>query len=226
MTHRLWYACLSLGCTLGTTYVCSDLFLYWYVQDATRPFLCTTMTEAFVVYLQITAYVSLYLWLPYVLYTGWAFCASSLFTHEKAKWTGCMTQIIVLVVFSYGGASVYMIPLITQFFFTYGHGEGLVVLDMDPRLASYVSMCASLYMAAHCCVLLPFLVWRTGLPLRRRWVYLGTLCAVAAWCPPDLGLQALCTGGAIACVEALLCAASIAHAYHLPKTTVALCADK
>jgi sec-independent protein translocase protein TatC len=151
------------------------------------------MTEAFFLSLQVALYTALYLWIPYILYTFWAFLSPSLFTFEKKKWGWTFTSGILLLYGSVFGAALFFVPTVSHVLFEAAHTGSLVTLDMDPRISSYMQVCFSLYFVAHICTLVPFGLVLCRIKVHRRWLYLICLFGVAFTCPPDPSMQFFCT---------------------------------
>ena len=169
--------------------------------------------EAFHVYLYVGAYTALYAWLPYIMYSVWAFVSPSLFTFEKKRWAYVLLCALLCVYLSWYIVYVGILPHVTSFFMSTARETSLVTLDMEPRLSSYTTFSMALACVGHVCMGLPLVVVTMGVGLQRSWVYVLSVCAVACVCPPDPAMQGVLTCGVLCGAEGCLFLSVLAHAY-------------
>lgn len=165
-----------------------------------RRMIFTSLTETFFTYIKIGLWGGLCLAFPVIAVQIWMFVAPGLYKHEKRAFLPFLAATPVL--FLLGAAFVYyfIMPTAWSFFLSFetpGGGDGLPI-QLEARVAEYLSLVMTLIFAFGLCFQLPVLLTllatvgitsSQALAAKRKYALVGILTIAAFLTPPDVFSQ-------------------------------------
>ena len=164
-------------------------------QDSVR-MIFTNLTEVFFTYVKVAFFAAAFIGTPVFLTQLWLFVAPGLYKHEKSALAPFLAATPIL--FFIGGALVYYVifPLAARFFiaFQVPGGEGVLPIELEPKVNEYLSLMMKLIFAFGICFQLPVimtLLARVGLATskgmaeKRKYAIIGVFIVAAIFTPPD-----------------------------------------
>ena len=161
-----------------------------------RRLIFTALHEAFLTYLKVAFFGSLFITSPIFLTQIWKFIAPGLYTNEKKALLPYLVATPILFIF--GGLIVYyfIMPLAIKFFLSFESigGQGTLPIQLEAKVNEYLSLIMRLIFAFGISFQLPVLltllarvgfVSSEGLRKNRKYVIVGVFAVAAILTPPD-----------------------------------------
>lgn len=181
----------------------------------------TALHEAFFTQIKVAFFAALCVSFPLVATQMWRFVAPGLYRRERRAFVPFLVATPLL--FALGAAVVYylVIPLAWRFFLSFEHpgGEGVLPMELEPKVDQYLSLVMRLIFAFGVCFELPILiilltkagiVGTAGLRAKRKYAILIAFVVAAIITPPDVISQVLLAVPVIMLYEvSILCARAI-----------------
>ena len=208
LRNRLIYSLVALlGAFLVCYYFAEDIFAFLVrpLADALggqegRRMIFTSLTETFFTYIKIGLWGGLCLAFPIIATQIWAFVAPGLYKHEKRAFLPFLMATPIL--FLLGASLVYffIMPVAWHFFLSFETPgiDGGLPIQLEARVAEYLSLVMTLIFAFGLCFQLPVLLTllaRVGLTSskalasKRRYAVVIMLTIAAFLTPPDVFSQ-------------------------------------
>lgn len=204
LRRRLIYSAASfLACFMVCFYFADPIFNFlvapladlWTGQEARR-LIFTALHEKFFTDIKVAFFAGAFLSFPLISNQVWMFVAPGLYRQEKYAFLPFL--IATPFLFLAGASFVYyfVLPVAWQFFagFEQQAGEGLLAIELEPKVNEYLSLVMRLIFAFGISFELPVLLTllaRAGLATsdgmrkKRRYAIVGAFVAAAVLTPPD-----------------------------------------
>ena len=167
-----------------------------------RRMIFTGLHEAFFTQVKVAFFGAVFLMFPLIATQIWRFVAPGLYTKEKRAFLPFLLATPVL--FLLGAVTVYyvVIPIAWEFFVSFEQvgGQGILPMELEPKVNEYLSLVMGLILAFGICFELPiFLLLATkigltnaeGLRKKRKYAILFAFILAAIVTPPDVISQVL-----------------------------------
>jgi sec-independent protein translocase protein TatC len=205
LRNRLVYAVGALFIAfLACYFVAEDIFNFLvrpladvYAGQEGRRMIFTGLHETFFTYIKVAFFAGGFLSFPIIATQIWMFIAPGLYKNEKRAFLPYL--IATPVLFFMGGALVYyfVFPLAWQFFVSFETpgGPGQLPIQLEARVAEYLSLVMKLIFAFGLCFQLPIaltlmgrvgIVSSAGLAAKRKYAIVITFIVAAVLTPPDI----------------------------------------
>jgi len=171
-------------------------------EEGTQRLIYTTLTEAFLTSIKLSFLTALFMGMPFLLAQIWLFIAPGLYAQEKNAFLPFL--IATPVLFVVGAACVYYVimPLAWRFFlgFQTTGNETILPIQLEARIADYLSLIVTLIFAFGICFQLPILLTLLGraglitagqLVDKRKYAIIAAFVIGALLTPPDILSQIL-----------------------------------
>ena len=156
----------------------------------------TALTEVFFTHVKVAFFFGAFITCPVFLTQIWMFVAPGLYKHERKAFGPFLVATPFL--FFLGGALVYYVifPLAWRFFLAFetGGGEGTLPIELEAKVAEYLSLVMKLIFAFGLCFQLPVimtlmarvgLATAEGMARKRKYAIVGVFVVAAIFTPPD-----------------------------------------
>jgi sec-independent protein translocase protein TatC len=205
LRNRLLYSCAAILVGFLICYVFSEQIYAFLVRPLAdiyqgqtgRRMIYTGLAEAFFTYVKVAFWAGAFLTFPVVAVQLWMFIAPGLYRTEKQAFLPFLVATPIL--FFLGGAMAYYIvfPLAWRFFVSFETpgGPGMLPIELEARVAEYLSLVMKLIFAFGLCFQLPValtLMGRVGLITsqqlagNRRYAIVAVFAVAAVLTPPDV----------------------------------------
>jgi sec-independent protein translocase protein TatC len=164
--------------------------------ERSRRLIFTDLTEVFFTHIKIAFFFGAFISCPLFLTQIWLFVAPGLYRHEKSAFAPFLIASPVL--FFLGGAMVYygVMPLAWQFFLSFETtgDAGSLPIELEAKVAEYLSLVMKLIFAFGLCFQLPVLMTllarvglatSAGMAKKRKYAIVGVFVVAAIFTPPD-----------------------------------------
>jgi len=205
LRRRLLYSLLAFAGAFAVCYYFSESIFAFLIKPLAQVFenkegrrlIYTGLTEAFVTYIKVAFFAALFISFPVLISQVWLFIAPGLYSQEKKVVLPFLFATPLLFI---GGASFAyycIIPPAWEFFLSFESPgiHGSLPIQLEGRVAEYLSIVMQLVLAFGICFQLPVLLVllaRLGvitaeqLINARKYSFLGILILSALLTPPDV----------------------------------------
>jgi len=203
----LWCVVALLVVFLGAFFFAETIFTFlaeplarvmleYGIDGGRQRLIFTALTEVFFTYVKVAFFTAAFVCFPGFLMQLWLFVAPGLYKNEKAAFAPFLVATPVL--FLVGGALVYYLifPLAARFFISFEMpgGEGVLPIELEPKVGEYLSLMMKLIFAFGICFQLPVIMTllarvglasSAGMRAKRKYAILGVFIVAAIFTPPD-----------------------------------------
>ncbi|HMB75130.1 MAG TPA: twin-arginine translocase subunit TatC [Kiloniellaceae bacterium] len=203
----LWCVVALLAVFLVAFYFAEDIFTFLAAPLAEVMFdngidgghqrlIFTALTEVFFTYVKVAFFAAAFVCFPVFLIQFWMFVAPGLYKNEKEALAPFLAATPVL--FLIGGALVYYVifPMAARFFISFEMpgGEGVLPIELEPKVGEYLSLLMKLIFAFGICFQLPVvmtllarvgLATADGMAAKRKYAIVAVFIVAAIFTPPD-----------------------------------------
>ena len=208
LRQRMLYSVIALFVAFGICFYFAQELFDFLVQPladllieregvrGARRLIFTDLTEVFFTHIKIAFFFGAFASSPIFLTQLWLFVAPGLYKNEKMALAPFLVASPVL--FFLGGALVYFVlfPLAWSFFLSFETmgGDGTLPIELEAKVAEYLSLVMKLIFAFGFCFQLPILMTlmaRVGLATskgmaeKRKYAVVGVFIVAAVITPPD-----------------------------------------
>ena len=138
----------------------AEVMLEHGIDDGRQRLIFTALTEVFFTYVKVAFFTAGFICFPVFLVQFWMFVAPGLYKNEKEALAPFLAATPVL--FLVGGSLVYYIifPLAARFFISFEMpgGEGVLPIELEPKVGEYLSLMMKLIFAFGICFQLPVIM--------------------------------------------------------------------
>ena len=210
LRRRLMLCAVLIFVLMGGAYIFVDDILSFLIAplahvmgpESTQRLIFTTLTEAFLTNIKLSFFTALFIGMPFVLGQIWMFVAPGLYEQEKGAFMPFFAATPLL--FWAGAAMVYYVimPAAWGFFlgFQTGAEDTTLPIQLEARIADYLSLIVTLIFAFGLCFQLPVLLTLLGraglitadqLASKRKYMVIVAFVVGAFLTPPDVISQVL-----------------------------------
>ena len=208
LRQRMLYSFVALFCAFLICFYFAEELFSFLVQPladllierkgvhGARRLIFTDLTEVFFTYIKIAFFFGAFFSSPIFLTQLWLFVAPGLYKNEKKGFAPFLIASPVL--FFLGGALVYYVlfPLAWSFFLSFETlgGDGTLPIELEAKVAEYLSLVMKLIFAFGLCFQLPVLMTlmarvglatSKGMAAKRKYAIVGVFIVAAVITPPD-----------------------------------------
>lgn len=174
----------------------AEVMLEYGIDDGRQRLIFTALTEVFFTYVKVAFFTAGFICFPIFLTQLWMFVAPGLYKNEKEALAPFLAATPVL--FLIGGALVYYLifPMAARFFISFEMpgGEGVLPIELEPKVGEYLSLLMKLIFAFGICFQLPVIMTlmarvgmatSEGMAAKRKYAIVGVFIVAAIFTPPD-----------------------------------------
>jgi sec-independent protein translocase protein TatC len=169
LRRRLLYSLAAFFLAFCICYIYSEAIFQFLAKPLARIFeakgqerrlIYTSLTEAFLTYVKVAAFGSLFVSFPLIASQIWLFIAPALYKNERILCLGLLTATPVL--FFMGATFAYMVifPMAYEFFLSFENlaHPGTMAIQLEAKVNEYLSFVLRLIFAFGVCFELPILL--------------------------------------------------------------------
>ena len=161
-----------------------------------RRLIYTALYETFFTYVKVGMFGALCLAFPFIAAQVWMFVAPGLYRQERRAFLPFLAATPIMFLIGAGFVYYLMMPVAIRFFlgFETPGGEGTLPIELEAKVAEYLSFVMALILAFGLCFQLPVLLTLMGrvglvssdqLKKGRRYAVVGIFAVAAVVTPPD-----------------------------------------
>ncbi len=205
LRNRLMYSCIAIFVGFAICYFFAEQIYAFLVRpladviagDEGRRMIYTGLAEAFFTYIKVAFFGGAFLAFPFVAAQLWMFVAPGLYRNEKEAFLPFLAATPILFVIGAAVAYYLVFPLAWRFFLSFETpgGPGMLPIELEARVAEYLSLVMKLIFAFGISFQLPVLLTLMGraglitseqLGRNRKYAIVGIFVVAAVLTPPDV----------------------------------------